>query len=155
MQYHLESCVYCKSIRSFIALPALPPGCVRNHITEPSFWCDGVLVSVIGAVGLLGNFLAIVVLSRKNIRDLFHRLLLALAAFDMMYIVFGGVNYTFFGFKADSDIFTYLFPYVIHPFSYISLTATIFMTVAITIERYCLTPHTSYVGKWAIIFFLF
>ena len=117
------------------ALPALPLGCVRDRVVQPAFWCDGVLVSVIGAVGLLGNCMAIFVLARKDIRDLFHRLLLALAAFDLMYIVFGGVNYTFRGFSADSDIFTYLFPYVIHPFSHISLAATIFMTVAITIER--------------------
>lgn len=101
-----------------------------------SFWCDGVLVSVIGTVGFIGNLLALIVLSRKTIRDLFHKLLFALACFDLMYIVFGGINYTFRSFKAQSDYFTYLFPHVIHPFTHISLAATIFMTVAITIERY-------------------
>ena len=99
------------------------------------YWCWGGFVTVIGAIGFLGNILAIIVLSRKNIRDLFHKLLLALAAFDLMYIVFGGVNYTFRGFSMNSDIFTYLFPHVIYPFTHISLTGTIFMTVAITIER--------------------
>ena len=69
--------------------------------------------------------------------NIINRLLLALAAFDLMYIVFGGINYTFrLGFRANSDLYTYLFPHVIHPFTHISLTATIFMTVAITIERY-------------------
>ena len=109
---------------------------VFYDVRDYSFWCDGVLVSVIGTVGFIGNLLALIVLSRKNIRDLFHKLLFALACFDLMYIVCGGINYTFRAFRAQSDYFTYLFPYVIHPFTHISLAATIFMTVAITIERY-------------------
>ena len=75
--YHLFSLFLTTTV------PALPQGCVRDHVVQPAYWCDGVLVSVIGAVGLLGNLMAIVVLSRKNIRDLFHRLLLALVAFDL------------------------------------------------------------------------
>ena len=109
---------------------------VGYDVKDIRFWCDGVLVSVIGSVGLVGNLLALIVLSRKNINDLFHKLFFALACFDLVYIVCGGINYTFRAFNASSDYFTYLFPWVIYPFTHISLAATIFMTVAITIERY-------------------
>lgn len=112
------------------------------------FWFEGVLVSVISLIGLVGNLLAVVVLSRPKLRDVFHQLLLALAGFDILYIVFGGVNYTFRALDASSDIFTYLFPYLIYPLTHVAMAGTIFMTLAISIERYLglchplLPPHT-------------
>jgi hypothetical protein len=35
------------------------------------------------------------VLSRPRLRDVFHTLLFALACFDILFIVFGGISYTF------------------------------------------------------------
>ena len=40
------------------------------------------------------------------------------------------------GFNANSDVFTILYPYFLHPFTHIAMAGTIFMTLAITIERY-------------------
>ena len=122
-----------------------------------TFWFDGVLVSVIAIIGFVGNLLALIVLSRPKLRDVFHQLLLALvrlprvdfrrnhhckagfltqAAFDLMYIVCGGINYTFRAFEASSDIYSILFPYLIYPMTHVAVAGTIFMTVAISIERY-------------------
>lgn len=105
---------------------------VKNY----KFWCDGVLVLVVGLIGFVGNLLSLFVLSRPSLRDVFHQLLFALACFDILYIVCGGINYTFRGFNSESDVYTILLPYFFHPFSHIAMAGTIFMTLAITIERY-------------------
>ena len=104
--------------------------------TAPRFYCEGVSISVLGIIGLFGNLLALIVLSRPNLRDVFHQLLFAVASFDLMYIIVGGVNYTFKAFQANSDVYVYLYPHIIHPFTHIAATGVIYMTVAITIERY-------------------
>jgi hypothetical protein len=36
-----------------------------------------------------------IVLSRPKLRDVFHTLLFALACFDILFLVFGGISYTF------------------------------------------------------------
>ncbi len=101
------------------------------------FWCTGVLVSIVALVGLVGNLLAMVVLSRPKLRDdVFHQLLFALACFDLLYITCGGINYTFRAFDASSDVFTVLFPHFIHPVTHVAMAGTIFTTLAISIERY-------------------
>ena len=66
---------------------------------------------------------------RPKLRDVFHQLLFALACFDMTFIVCGGVNYTFRAFKAQSDVITYLFPYLIYPMTHVAIGGTIMMTV--------------------------
>lgn len=53
----------------------------------------------------------------------------------MLYLICGGVNYTFRAFEAQSDVYTYLFPYLIYPMTHVSMAGTIFMTLAISIER--------------------
>ena len=40
--------------------------------------CDGILVSLVGLVGVIGNLTSLFVLSRPKLRDAFHNLLFAL-----------------------------------------------------------------------------
>lgn len=118
------------------------------QVDDFKWWCDGLLVSIVGTIGFVGNTLALIVLSRPSLRDVFHQLLFALACFDTLYIVCGGINYTFRGFGAHSEIYNYLFPYFLHPFTHIAMAGTIFMTLAISFERYLglchplLNPHS-------------
>jgi len=114
-----------------------PTGCgnrLENDVFR--FWLDGILVAVVGSAGFVGNLLALIVLSRPQLQDVFHRLLFALACFDIFFIVFGGISYTFRAFLVSTDSYTYIFPYLVHPMSHISMAGTIFMTLAISIERY-------------------
>lgn len=126
-----------------------PPECGnRLENDDYRFWLDGILVAVVGSAGFVGNLLALIVLSRPQLRDVFHRLLFALACFDIFFIVFGGISYTFRAFLVSTDSYTYIFPYLVHPMSHISMAGTIFMTLAISIERYLglchplLSPHS-------------
>ena len=42
-------------------------------VSDYAFWCAGVFVSVIGLAGFVGNLLALIVLSRPKLRDVFHQ----------------------------------------------------------------------------------
>eukprot|EP00092_Neocalanus_flemingeri_P018500 GFUD01020025.1.p1 GENE.GFUD01020025.1~~GFUD01020025.1.p1 ORF type:complete len:402 (+),score=67.71 GFUD01020025.1:193-1398(+) len=113
------------------------------------YYFDGVLVSIFGFIGIIGNIFTLIVLARPKFKDCFHKLLFALACYDTIFIICGGINYTCRAFKAGSTIFTILFPFFIHPFSYIGMSGSIFMTFAISIERFLgicyplkFPPHT-------------
>ena len=45
---------------------------------------EGVLISVVGGVGILGNFISIYTFSRQKVHRIFHNLLLFLALFDVV-----------------------------------------------------------------------
>jgi len=107
----------------------------NETVINLKYYCDGLLVSIIGCLGLIGNLIAVIVLARPKIQDCFHQLLLALACFDILYITFGGLNYTFKAFEANNEAFTLALP-IIFPFTNITMNATIFMTTAISIERF-------------------
>lgn len=113
------------------------------------YYFDGVFVSVFGIIGMFGNVLSLCVLSRPKFKDCFHKLLLTLACFDSLFILCGGISYSCRAFVPGSQIFKVLFPHLIYPLSYIGLTGSIFMTFAISIERFLgicyplkFPPHT-------------
>jgi len=105
------------------------------------YTCDGILVSVIGLIGIIGNICAVLVLARPKLKDCFHQLLIALAFFDTLYIICGGINYTFRAFEEvvpfdSAYAYKITYPHLILPFLNVGLCGTIFMTVAISIERF-------------------
>ena len=69
-------------------------------------------------------------------KDVFYKLLMALACFDNLYISIMLISNLNSKFAMDSDLIKYLTPYFLFPFKFISTYGTIFMTVAISIERY-------------------
>jgi len=44
----------------------------RLHSENYRFWLDGISVAVVGSFGFIGNLLALIVLSRPHLRDVFH-----------------------------------------------------------------------------------
>ena len=103
------------------------------------FWIEGVAVSVVAILGILGNMLAMTVFTRKKMRNSFNLLLVALACFDAMYL-FGAIFGAIFGamghFGLSTDTHTILYPYFLYPLQSIVFSASIFMIVSIAIERY-------------------
>jgi len=119
-----------------LALPMCGESTENSTVNFYKYYCGGVLVLTIGLIGILGDICSILVLSRPKLQDCFHQLLIALASFDILYIVCGGVNYTLRAFEFKSDVYTLAFPHFIYPFANIGMCGTIFMTVAISIERF-------------------
>ena len=54
---------------------------------DMEFIFEVVLLSIVGAFGVVGNIAAIVMFSRQSIQLKFHRLLMMLATFDLGYII--------------------------------------------------------------------
>jgi len=116
-----------------------------------------VLVGGYGTIGLatLGvcaNILAILVLCKKSFKSNFNNLLIALAVFDLLFLVVSiteSIRRTFEPRVTNSSTISglvtqlhhHLFPYFLYPLHNILLTCSIFMTVSISIERYLAIFH--------------
>ena len=101
-----------------------------------SFWVEGVLQCALAAFGVVGNTVASVIISRKEMRNSFNLLLVSLACFDSTYLVGSILESVRKTFGAASRWHIALFPHVLYPFNQVAITGSIFMTVAIAWERY-------------------
>ena len=108
------------------------------QVAEPCrFWAEGVASTVVAIFGLMGNLISIWVLSDDELRSsAFNRLLLALAIIDCMFILPGTIIYTAKAFSWQADWYNRSFPVFLYPFTEIALCSSIYMTVAIAVERY-------------------
>ncbi|XP_037963697.2 FMRFamide receptor [Plutella xylostella] len=112
------------------------------------FVLHGVLLNVLGAGGLLGNALAVVVLSRPQMRSSVNCLLVGLAAADTVLIV---TSVLLFGLSA-------LYPYTGHlrhyyyvvcplltplayPLALVAQTMSVYLTLVVTLERWVAVCH--------------
>ena len=110
----------------------------EQMLQKVSFVIEGVVQTIVAILGILGNSLASFILcTRKEMRNAFNLLLVTLACFDSLYL-FGSILESF----RKSDVFdmaththTILFPHLLYPFTQFTFTASIFMTVAIALER--------------------
>ena len=101
------------------------------------FWAEGVISTVVAIFGFMGNLISIWVLSDQELRSsAFNRLLLALAIIDCMFIMPGTVIYTAKAFSWEADWYNRSFPVFLYPFTEIALCSSIYMTLAIAVERY-------------------
>ena len=101
------------------------------------FWAEGVASTVVAIFGFMGNLISIWVLSDDELRSsAFNRLLLALAIIDCMFIMPGTIIYNAKAFSWEADWYNRSFPVFLYPFTEIALCSSIYMTLAIAVERY-------------------
>ena len=98
--------------------------------------------------GAVANISAILIFCKKSFKSNFNNLLIALAVSDLMFLLLSLIeaNMTIFHeLLSDSnhwlvifsfESYNHLFPYFLYPFRNIFFSASIFMTVSISIERY-------------------
>lgn len=119
---------------------------LENNRVE--FWVCGVLLNLVGVLGILGNVISMIILSRPQMRSSINYLLTGLARCDTMLIIssmllFGIPSvypYTghFFGY------YNYVYPFIspaMFPIGMIAQTASIYMTFTVTLERYVAVCH--------------
>ena len=101
------------------------------------YWTSGVLLCSVGLLGLIMNMMAIFILSsRAANRIFFNKLLISLFIFDCIYLLMEIIDKIRLQFGVVTQIHKLLYPYLLRPLMKVSLTASIFMTVAIAYERY-------------------
>ena len=105
------------------------------------FWIEGVLLSVVGWIGVLGNMLTWKVLSKIPSKcNIFNKLLMQLVSGDSLSIILLFVDYSLRkSFKVfsleDTTFYGLIWPNVVYPFIKILYTWIMCCTIAITIER--------------------
>ena len=106
-------------------------------VDKLEFYVEGVVVCCIALPGLFANIsMLFMLIVQKSTKNIFNSLLICLFLFDSL-ILFIGLIWSFQTyFDISSNIQIILFPVLVHPLKNMSMTASIFMTVAIAHERY-------------------
>ena len=111
-----------------------------NLVIELSFWVGGVLNCILAVFGFLINIVSAYVLLTSPIlkNNTFNQLLSILLIIDNMCLFFIMVEVfsNKFDLRRSLELYDIFHPYFFHPFRNITLTSSIFMTVAIAHERY-------------------
>lgn len=137
----------------FVLVDAEPLGCDADYGVDEGdrlfrFVVHGVLLNAIGAGGLLGNALSMLVLSRPQMRSSINCLLVGLAACDTVLIL---TSVLLFGLTA---VFPYtgrlryyyyhvcphLTPYA-YPIANAAQTMSVYLTLIVTVERWVAVCH--------------
>lgn len=114
------------------------------------FWCNGILLNLIGMIGILGNSLSLIILSRPQMRSSINYLLIALARCDIILIITsmflfgfhsifpysGGMFWFRYSYNVYSRIIKYLFTVAV-----IAQTANCYLTLLVSLERYVAVCH--------------
>ena len=107
---------------------------------QTKYWIEGVLLSGVGFIGLLGNMLTFYVLSKIPCKyNIFNKLLMQLVTGDSISIILMVVDYSmrknFELLTIEDSTYGLMWPKLIYPFIKISYTWIMCCTIAITMER--------------------
>jgi len=108
---------------------------VDNYV---AFSIEGIALLQVGILGIVGNVAAITVFARQHLQKNFHALMMSLAAFDLLYILASILLFSIPQFSSNykqSAFYNYILPWVL-PLAQVSITGSIYFTMAITVERY-------------------
>ena len=106
-----------------------------------SFWTEGVLGCVIYIPGIFFNVLAIFVLMDKDMINSFNMMLTLLCSIDTAYLFCAILESFRKSFQMATNLHTILFSKLLYPGHTMLMTASIYMTVGITFERYTAVHH--------------
>ena len=116
--------------------PTFNEPCYRQLDNIFNFWIGSVMHDTIGFTGILMNIVFCYVLSRKELRTVFNCLLIALAIFDSLLLMLRIIETFRRQYQLTTQVHIFLFPKVLYPLSSVTLCISIYMVVAISMERY-------------------
>lgn len=114
-----------------------------------TFIAEGLLVPIFGIIGIIGNILSVIVLSRRNLdlKPTFTNLLLTLCIYDVLFIIAVTTFYTLpiHSLYCSDFLVPYLTPFLL-PFIHIVLTGSVYSVVSVALERYLIICRPSHNG---------
>lgn len=112
----------------------------KQHIV---FWIEGVSLFICGNIGIVGNILTVIVLSKISLKNVFNQLIVTLCIVDT---IFNALSVLEFSLKKgfaliswSTPIYVNLWPKVIFPLHNVTYSASLAITMAIAIERCVVT----------------
>lgn len=128
--------------------PCKDPEMEIEQIELFEFWSNGILLNMVGVLGILGNILSMIILSRPQMRSSINYLLIGLARCDTVLIL---TSILLFGVPAIYPYTGYLRYYylrllpeisrVVYPLAMSAQTASVYLTLTVTLERYVAVCH--------------
>lgn len=125
--------------------------CTLNDDPEAEsfeFWTNGVMLNLVGVLGIFGNIISMIILSRPQMKSSINYLLIGLARCDTVLIL---TSVLLFGIPAIYPYTGHLFIYyynvypllapVLFPLAMIAQTVTVYLTLTVTLERFVAVCH--------------
>ncbi|CAG9805038.1 unnamed protein product [Chironomus riparius] len=120
-----------------------------KHCDDPfdhkmfGFWLNGIGMNIIGVIGIFGNIITILVLSRPRMRNSINHLLIGLAISDLLVLITAILMVglaAIYPYTGRIKLYNYnIHPFlliVVLPFANIAQTASTYMTLLVSLERY-------------------
>ena len=101
-----------------------------------SFWVEGIAQTTVAVLGILFNTATTIVLQEKEMINSFNLMLIVLCSLDSSYLVSSVLESFRKSFGVVTQLHISLFPKLLYPMHCIVATASIYMTVGMTFERY-------------------
>ncbi|KAB0801399.1 hypothetical protein PPYR_05753 [Photinus pyralis] len=113
-----------------------------------TFIINGIFLNGIGLLGILGNIISMIILSRPQMKSSINYLLIGLARVDTVLIITSVLLFGLSGiYPYTGQLFTYyyvVYPHivpVIYPLSMATQTASAYLTLTVTLERFVAVCH--------------
>lgn len=114
------------------------------------FITNGVLLNLVGILGIMGNIISMVILSRPQMRSSINYLLTGLARSDTVLIITSILIFglpALFKYTNSQLLFSYyyrVYPFlapVVYPLAVIAQTVSVYLTLTVTLERFVAVCH--------------